>query len=143
MLQELSESQFRDILKYDNHNINLKHNFKLDKDCENVNILEMRSDDANNEFQGIVYAEIISKNENKVGTIFEVYVPEKFNDTNFARVLIEHALKSMHGQYEIVNFMAYANEDNLQSFIGNGFTQLTNGRMIKGKLSNIKLSLNW
>lgn len=143
MLQELTESQFRDVLKYDNHNTNIKHNFKLDKNCENVNILEMRADDENNEFQGMVYAEIISKNENKVGTIFEVYVPEKFNSTDFAQVLIEHSLKSMHGQHGIVNFIAYANEENLQSFIDNGFTQLTNGRMIKGKLSNIKLSLNW
>ena len=143
MLQELTESQFRDILKYDNHLINMKHNFKLDRDCENVNILEMRADDENNEFQGIIYSEIISKNENKIGTIFEVYIPEQFKDTNFAQVLIEHALKSMHGQYGIVNFMAYANEENLQSFIENGFEQLTNGRMIKGKLSNIKLSLNW
>lgn len=143
MLQELTESQFRDILKYDNHKTNIKHNFKLDKDCENVNILEMRADDENNEFQGMVYAEIISKNENKVGTIFEVYVPSQFKDTNFAQVLIEHSLKSMHGQYQINDFIAYADEENLQSFIDNGFTQLTNGRMIKGKLSNIKLSLNW
>lgn len=143
MLQELTESQFRDILKYDGHNITIKPNFKLDKNCENINILEMRADDSENEFQGIVYAEIISKGEQKVGTIFEVYVPDHLKGTNFAQILIEHSLKSMHGQYDINEFIGYANEEALQSFIDNGFKQLTKGRMVKGKLSNIKLSLTW
>lgn len=77
MLKELNEQEFRNLISYIKENIGIKLNFKLDPNCEHVNILEMRSEDGLNELQGVVYSEVIKKQDFSQGNIFSCLCSRK------------------------------------------------------------------